>query len=674
MLTRLIVLVLLSTPVMAQTPPDAHGLLVWDLHRMAGDDTLAALRTTDEGLAFLEAIESNDAWMHELLDSGPVQRGHIVLPFLFERWYSDPSLVQSDVHRSMAVACALAMGMKDLDAQWMADRCDWFRESWDAGLLNAGYGDLNTFERRFLARGLQRASWTTAKALEHLRERVRIPRQQYAKAAWRAPYRGHNAFGDTVQGPMYYMPFKNSYDSSAEMAIEVGGVCGSLSHVGAAAAIAAGIPALTMGEPGHCAYAVQTKPHIWQPAYSLSWKRGLHTTMTRSTWTSLEMSQQAMTDADKVNKASTARRRALWLEANDSVPKADAAWRRACNANPLDESMWKDRAAFGQRHALSGVWWNNLRDDLQSALLPSHPEPAWYLLQAHVYPGLLETAKGQRKRAAVREYLGQVDGWGDSVRWRIEAAFEWAWKRTNTKARKSALLEDMLVALIDDSKLGPPYVVWAQAKVADKADLKATFETALLEQAGGEGDGPKSVLTHMAKTMLPAAAEEHDLDTFQRIGKASSSLYAPRKTLADMKVEPFAGELLSSGGAIRIFKPGNRWDSPEKHWGVLEEHGGWFHTQNGETPWFEIELPRFGNLSGIILDSRSGQPGRANGVRILVSDDGEQWTQVGKTTSGSPMQRIDLGQTKPRARFVRFERDGQCMHYHRVLIYGERAS
>jgi hypothetical protein len=174
--------------------------------------------------------------------------------------------------------------------------------------------------------------------------------------------------------------------------------------------------------------------------------------------------------------------------------------------------------------------------------------------------------------------------------------------------------------------------------------------------------------------MLPAAADEHDLDTFQRIGKASSSLYAPRKTLADMKVEPFAGELLSSGGAIRIFKPGNRWDSPEKHWGVLEEHGGWFHTQNGETPWFEIELPRFGNLSGIILDSRRGQPGRANGVRILVSDDGEQWTQVGKTTSGSPMQRIDLGQTRPRARFVRFERDGQCMHYHRVLIYGERAS
>jgi hypothetical protein len=174
--------------------------------------------------------------------------------------------------------------------------------------------------------------------------------------------------------------------------------------------------------------------------------------------------------------------------------------------------------------------------------------------------------------------------------------------------------------------------------------------------------------------MLPAAADEHDLDTFQRIGQTASSLYEPRTPLADMNVEPFDGELLSSGGALRIYKPGNRWDSPEKHWGVLEEHGGWFHTDNGERPWFEVELPRFGDLTGIVLDSRSGQPGRAKGVRILVSEDGEQWTQVSTTTTGRPLQRIDLGETRPRARFVRFERDGQCLHYHRILIYGEPVS
>ena len=85
-------------------------------------------------------------------------------------------------------------------------------------------------------------------------------------------------------------------------------------------------------------------------------------------------------------------------------------------------------------------------------------------------------------------------------------------------------------------------------------------------------------------------------------------------------------------------------------------------------------MPKFGNLTGVILDSRGGQPGRAKGVRILVSEDGQAWTEVGKTNSGKPQQRIDLQETNPLARFVRFERDGQCLHYHRILIYGDPAS
>jgi hypothetical protein len=87
-----------------------------------------------------------------------------------------------------------------------------------------------------------------------------------------------------------------------------------------------------------------------------------------------------------------------------------------------------------------------------------------------------------------------------------------------------------------------------------------------------------------------------------------------------------------------------------------------------------VEVPGYGHLSGVVMESRNGQPGRAKGVRVLVSEDGATWTQVGETSSGQTVQRIDLNDTNPRARFIRFERDGQCMHYHRILIYGERAS
>jgi hypothetical protein len=472
---------------------------------------------------------------------------------------------------------------------------------------------------------------------------------------------------------MYYMPFKHIWGSDAEMAIEVGGVCGSLSHVGAAAAIAAGIPALTMGEPGHCAYAVQTKPHTWQPAYSLSWKRGLHTSMTRSTWSSLELSQRAFADASNVQTAGDLRRAAQWFEANGNTAKADRKWRMACEANPLDEHLWIAYCDFGTRNNVSTAWWSRLHDSVRHALLPKHPEPAWHVLKTHVYPGFLATAKGARKRATFKTYLAGLDGWGP-VRWNIEDAFNWAWNTAKTPAEKQAMLSLALGEVIDDSAVGPAFVAWAQDKTKDNPTLTTAFETALLEQAGGDGEGRQAVLKHMARTMLPAAAEAHDLDTFQRIGRAASVLYAARKNLAESNIKPFSGELLSSGGALRIYKPDNRWDSPEKHWGVLEERGGWFHTDNGDNPWFEVELPGYGHLSGVVMESRNGQPGRAKGVRVLVSEDGATWTQVGETSSGQTVQRIDLNDTNPRARFIRFERDGQCMHYHRILIYGERAS
>jgi len=645
------------------------NLLVSELHTVAGDETVASLVGSAEGKAFLHSIESNNQWMHELLDSGPVERGEIVIPFLYSLWKEAPTLMESDAHRSMATACALAMGMRDLDAEWMTDRYLWYRDSWDEGILNIGYGDLNTYERRFIARGLQRPSWTTANALAHLNERVCIPRSQYAKAAWRSPYRGYNAFGDTVQGPMYYMPFKELWGSDAEMAIEVGGVCGSLSHVGAAAAIAAGIPALTMGEPGHCAYAVQTKPHVWQPAYSLSWKRSLHTTMTRPTWPSLELSQIAHLDEATSFEAGDYRREAEWYESQGEIQQANSAWQHAYRVNPYDEALFKGYAQFGKRHEMPRSWWESLSSDIQRSLLPEHPEPAWHLLQTDVFPSLLKNTNVKKRLRVFQTYLSNLDGWGP-VRWNIEGAFDWAWKGKKGEVARKALLDMLLTSLVDDPKLGPAMVVWAMEKVKDDEALAVAFESSLLEQVGGEGEGRAAILSQLARNMLPAAAEEHDLETFQRIGKKASTLYAPR----DVAVDPFAGELLSSGGALRIFNPGNRWDSPDKHWGVLEEHGGWFHTDNGDLPWFEVELPKFGNLTGVVLDSRSGQPGRAKGVRVLVSEDGQEWKQVGETKTGKTMQRIDLSATSPRARFVRFERDGSCMHYHRILIYGEPAS
>jgi hypothetical protein len=232
----------------------------------------------------------------------------------------------------------------------------------------------------------------------------------------------------------------------------------------------------------------------------------------------------------------------------------------------------------------------------------------------------------------------------------------------------------MLRTFIDSAQLGPVQVAWAQTALKDDPEGLRRFDGELLRRTNESSEGGDAVLKSMAKQTVPTAAASHDLDTFQRIGRAVSRLEPARGTLADAGIEAFPGALLSSGGALTIFKPGNRWDRPHGHWGVLNEQGGWFHTENGETPWFEVELPHFGNLSGIVLESVPGQLHRAKGVRILVSDDGEDWRPVGSLETASQWYRVDLSETRPQGRFVRFERDGKCLHFFRVLIYGERAS
>ena len=136
---QLLLIVCLST--LGQQQPSRHELLVKNICDIGGQETITAIEQSEQGEAFLQTLTSNDVWMHELLDSGPVMRGEIVIPFLFQLWSEDNSLDLHDVHRSMATACALAMGMRDLDPAWMKERYNWFRDNWNANRLNIGYGD-----------------------------------------------------------------------------------------------------------------------------------------------------------------------------------------------------------------------------------------------------------------------------------------------------------------------------------------------------------------------------------------------------------------------------------------------------------------------------------------------------------------------------------------------------
>ena len=57
--------------VVVTAPPEARELLVWSVEQTAGEGMVQQARAEPQMAAFFDALSSNEAWMRELLDSGP---------------------------------------------------------------------------------------------------------------------------------------------------------------------------------------------------------------------------------------------------------------------------------------------------------------------------------------------------------------------------------------------------------------------------------------------------------------------------------------------------------------------------------------------------------------------------------------------------------------------------
>ena len=643
-------------------------LLFLDLERRAGAETWSALRSAEGGEKFLRELELDEAWLHDLMDSGPVRQIDKVLPFLHRLWTEDPKLRRREVDRKMATACALAMGMRNCTADDMAKRYEYYRDSYAAGLLNACYEDLETWERRYLARGCQWGGMASSESLEFLRERISWPRKEYTGACWQAPYRSYNCLDDTVQGSGYYMPFQGAYQSFPEMVIDIGGVCGALSNLGASAAMANGIPATTMGEPGHCAYAVKIDDTTWQPSYSLSWKRGMHTSFHEASWPGLMITEACFSDPRRVQKAGDLARKAHILEGEGELERADAHWRQATKAHKPHYDLWLEWAAFGERTSQDAGWWRDYHDALLRGLT-DHEEPAWNILSKRVYPKLLDGMEGEDKRRLFIAWIKDLDTWGGG-RWNVEGAWNWMLGRLDAKDQKR-FVRAMTKELIESSAFGPVCVAWLLNRYGHESDEWEGTLDGILRASRAKDGSAHAVLKQLARRALPDAAERGDIRTFQTIGEATARLSEPRSMEG---IEPFEGDLMSDGGLLYVSGRGNRWDSPEHHWGVLGEHGGQCHTDNGAS-FIAVRLEQHTQLTGIVIQNRAGgNQWRAGGSRIEISEDGETWEAIGTLDGSRAIYRVGFEGAKRRCAWVRIAKDTNCLHVQRFLVYGHRRS
>ena len=608
--------------------------------------------------------------LEELMFSGPLPEDPAKMLRIAEALWKEDRSGMADRHElTTAAAVALMFAAKDWPEDQADERYRYFRDSRKAGKLHPVFDTLATWEKRFVVSAGGNGVWAGAggwgeDSLVWLRDHVKLPVKDYTGACWQAPYRLENVFGDSIHGSNYYAPFEKMIH--AERVREVGGVCGSLSHYGATAARANGIPAITMGEPGHCAYAVRTAAGEWTPAYSLSWERGLHTSLWGKTWTQLVLQEKVLGEKYATDRSSLHLWQARALR-EKSPDLAEKAYLLALKAQPLDQPLWTEYVTWlRDARKPAPLALKKVHDDVLAALA-DYPEAAWNVVQV-IEAAMIGAVPEDERIPFLLSFHNAIAAHKGPLMWDLPKALDQQAKLLGKPAAELEFFEQV-VSLQSKSDWLAPVVAWGSERFGKGGDT-AWYEALGrgLATGGSAGESTRKAL----RPAILAAAATNNVDAFQALAKAVATTEGPKLP----RLEPFPGELLSAGGLIRLSTTSN-WDSPESHAAILETKGGRLHTDSEVHPHVLVRLAKLGELSGIVVtDASTGyNASRLVPIKVSISEDGQSWQEVFRSEKPGEPWRVDLAGKAPRVGWVKVERDDnrkEVFHLSAIHVYGRR--
>ncbi len=113
---------------------------------------------------------------------------------------------------------------------------------------------------------------------------------------------------------------------------------------------------------------------------------------------------------------------------------------------------------------------------------------------------------------------------------------------------------------------------------------------------------------------------------------------------------------------------------------MLEPTGGRFHTGGDTDAYGAVELPKMSYITGVVTIAPGSNMWRLKNMKVQYSETGkdDDWHDAGAMPKpvGQRVNRLDLQNTKPRARFIRIVRPGgpELFHLNAILVYGQPAS
>ena len=654
---------------------------------------LADVVKRPRGAKLIRLIANDLGWMGDILYSGECIMPGRMLNMLANMMERYPRMLPNErIPRDIATATALEFARSGWTVDAACKRAEYFVRNWRQDRLHRIFDTLPLWLRRVVCGWKGNHSSGTPESLTWALHNINLPDERYTGCCWRCGYVLHNVYGESVHGGAYYTAYEGMYTGRHhEFTQEVGGVCGGLSHFGASAACANGIPALTMGEPGHCAYLVWVNGK-WTPAYSLSWDRGIHWRgwSDNHRFSSLHMLTELQSPEQKAafRLANAYRVLGQICATRNETDKAIAHYLKAEAIQPRNYEIFREHANLLAESRAGIDRWLQLNDSLCRNMVPLYPECAAEFARNHLYAHIesgkptadqMETALGKFWRS-LRE-LGPEHWKVQDILDKQIALLNKVRPNSDTE-NKCAIYKHALDGTIGNDAYATIGLECGNTLMQKMSDSDKGRILSLMTEALNRGDGLESDTRDAVLARIILAAENNrDISAFQSVSK----LVSPDKAHDNRPIgdfEAFPGKMVSEGGLLFSSSPGNRWDNPSTHANVLTKLGGKVHTNKEKAPWVAVRLPKHAEISGVVLAAHSNGANwyRLNNLQIQISETGkdDDWHNVG-TPSGKCTGRIlrfDLTAEHPKALYVRVIRPdaNDVFHLDGFYVYGTPAA
>ncbi len=653
-----------------ESPENQLELAILRLIYQAGEENILAVTKQPNGAEMLAELTSDLEWMRGLLYSGPTKamgKALLNLALLYSHYTDD---MDDPVARRIATTAAIEFAREGWAQREMEDRYVYYYSSYKLGKLNKLFKDLQYWETRLVTGAMEpgQSGWGSVRSMTWERDNVRLPVEGYLDAAYQIEYRLKNIAGDSVFSGEYLAPvLKYTNNTTAWAHREIGGVCGALSHYGTYAALAAGLPAMTMGEPGHCAYTVRVNGE-WLKGNSIYWQHGLHKTFwNEHTWDFLVLMQKLYEDRFTTLVSDQLVAMGDFLSARRKTLAASRCYEDAVAVQPKNWPAWLRSLGYLKLKApQDAAKWTELHDRMLDTLAVEFHQVAATMLSKYIYPNLFQLVTDRKVQNKLFDaFFAKCKGYGYN-RWDVAPLLTAQMAGCTTPEEKFDYMKDALRTLMGNPAYAGSVLSWgldAIASMQGDEEMKEKFTDLIITALSRARTTRKDIDATWAALgeAITAAADLGDRRTFQAIGKLAARKCKKKFPKNKFRIRPIPGRIVSQTGLLttKTELSGAPAQRACLHWAVLQKHGGSMPCKfEGEGDNIAVELENEAEINGVVCIFE-GKLKKDRDYVVDVSPNGQNWITVARTRpEGDSMLRVDCRVQQKTARFVRVWRDG----------------